>query len=92
MFTITNQLSIALILWCSCYLIYAQKGETIEWHWISGSEDVNQPGKYGKMGEPSNITTPGGRFGALGVYDSSERTLYLFGGFGLGSENMRLGT
>lgn len=52
---------------------------TLEWTWISGSNDVEQWGVYGTKGvaNPSNV--PGGRSNAVSWLDSSG-SLWLFGG------------
>jgi len=34
---------------------------SLEWMWIGGSSDVNQPGVYGTLGTGSPANTPGGR-------------------------------
>jgi N-acetylneuraminic acid mutarotase len=52
---------------------------TGEWAWMSGSNTVNQPGVYGKLGTPVAGNIPGGRTGATGWTDSSGH-LWLFGG------------
>jgi len=52
------------------------------WTWISGSDSHNQLGIYGEKGKPSPENVPGARYGALGWFESSTQTLWLFGGYG----------
>jgi len=40
------------------------------WTWISGNDTENQPGVYGEKGNASVNNYPGGRYGAVGWYDS----------------------
>jgi len=50
------------------------------WTWISGSNTTNQPGVYGEKGIASIENVPGGRYGAVGWYDSLKEEFWLFGG------------
>lgn len=61
-----------------------------EWTWISGSSEGDQPGVYGTKGvaDPSNV--PGSRHEAISWADPSG-ALWLFGGFGFGSDSGRQG-
>jgi N-acetylneuraminic acid mutarotase len=63
---------------------------TGQWTWVSGSNLADQNGVYGLQGI-SNATTnasatnmPGSRWGSVGWIDSNNN-LFLFGGFGFGS-------
>jgi hypothetical protein len=62
-----------------------------QWSWISGSNLANKNGVYGTQGI-SNATTnaaatnvPGSRWGSQG-WVNSDGNLFLFGGFGYGSQ------
>ncbi len=67
-----------------------------QWIWVSGSNTADQNGVYGIQGT-SNLTLnasatnmPGSRWGAVGWVDpdsSAGTNLFLFGGFGLGSQS-----
>jgi N-acetylneuraminic acid mutarotase len=54
------------------------------WTWVSGHNAVFQYGVYGTMGVASSNNTPGAR-GYSASWVDSNGTLWLFGGFGLGS-------
>lgn len=68
---------------------------TSEWTWMGGSGTLGaqggQSGVYGTLGAPSAGNTPGGRYGAAGWTDGSTH-LWLFGGFGIGSSNIAVGS
>lgn len=53
-----------------------------EWTWLSGSDQVNQYGVYGKKGIPSKENTPGSRSYGSSWFDSKNKRLWLFGGLG----------
>ena len=55
-----------------------------QWIWVSGSKSTSQPGAYGTLGVPSAANVPGARVNAMTWIDSNG-TLWLFGGFGLGT-------
>jgi N-acetylneuraminic acid mutarotase len=57
---------------------------TLEWTWVSGSNTVNQAGKYGTKGTAASSNVPGARYGAVSWLDASGN-LWLFGGYGLDS-------
>ena len=52
------------------------------WTWISGNNTAGGLGIYGEKGD----NTPGARYGSAIWYDSVNRELWLFGGYGYGSE------
>jgi len=52
------------------------------WTWISGGNTTGEYGVYGERGVTSIDNVPGARWGALGVYDVSNRVFWLFGGQG----------
>ena len=54
---------------------------TQEWAWMSGSQKVQQPGVYGKLGVSAANNTPGARQGAASWIGSDGR-VWLFGGDG----------
>jgi hypothetical protein len=69
---------------------------TKEWTWISGSNKADQNGVYGTQGisnivlNASTTNMPGSRWGAVGWVDpdsSAGTNLFLFGGFGFGSNS-----
>ena len=51
-----------------------------KWTWVSGSDEINQPGVYGTKGVPHEDNTPGARGGDRGWTDK-DGNLWLFGGF-----------
>mgnify|MGYP007125572497 CR=1 FL=1 len=55
------------------------------WTWVSGSDKINEKGKYGTRGQTSNDSMPGAREDAVGWFDSDTKELWLFGGHGLAS-------
>lgn len=55
-----------------------------QWIWVSGSNTASQPGAYGALGVPSAANVPGARVNTMTWIDSNG-TLWLFGGFGLGT-------
>ena len=55
-----------------------------EWTWMSGSSSVNKFGSYGTQGTAAPSNTPGARTSPSSWTDSSGG-LWLFGGYGLGS-------
>jgi len=55
------------------------------WNWISGSNTTSQIGIYGLKGYASSNNVPGARYGAVGWYDSLNKELWLFGGYGFGN-------
>jgi N-acetylneuraminic acid mutarotase len=57
---------------------------TLEWTWISGSPDKEQPGIYGTKGTPDPSNVPGARFYAVSWTDPGGN-LWLFGGVGYDS-------
>ena len=57
------------------------------WTWMSGYSIVNQTGIYSEKGNPNPSNMPGARRGSVGWYDSFAQELWLFGGFGQGSES-----
>ena len=57
------------------------------WTWISGNNTANQKGVYGEKGKANPSNCPGGRYAAVGWYDSLREEFWLFGGFGYDSTN-----
>jgi N-acetylneuraminic acid mutarotase len=57
---------------------------TLEWTWISGSNNVCQAGIYGTRGTSSPSNVPGARIAAVSWIDSGDK-LWLFGGDGYDS-------
>lgn len=58
-----------------------------EWTWMSGSEKVNEAGSYGTISSAAPSNSPGGRNSGVSWIDSSGN-LWLFGGYGIDSENV----
>lgn len=58
---------------------------TNNWTWVKGSNTINQPGIYGTQGQPGSDNTPGARYDSVGWTDAQGK-LWLYGGFGYGSE------
>lgn len=54
---------------------------TLEWTWISGSDQLDQPASYGAKGVPSSANMPGARYMAVSWIDAQNK-LWLFGGTG----------
>lgn len=78
----------AAILFCFCFAIEALSEEAqLQWAWMSGSDQVDQLGMYGELGNGSVFIYPGARQGAAGYYDSVAQELWLFGGFDRGSSD-----
>jgi gliding motility-associated-like protein len=51
------------------------------WTWVSGTNRLNQEGRYGGRRDPSRSNYPGGRFLSSSWMDN-DGNLWLFGGFG----------
>ena len=51
------------------------------WTWVSGTDQLNERGRYGSRGDPSRSNYPGGRFLSTGWKDNSGN-IWLLGGFG----------
>lgn len=59
-----------------------------QWTWISGSDRPNQTGKYDTLGVADPASVPGARSGAVGWIDTSNSSLWVFGGLGLDEHGM----
>ncbi len=57
---------------------------TLEWTWVSGSQETEQPGVYGTKGTAGPLNAPGGRMDAVASVDAGGK-LWLFGGAGWAS-------
>ena len=57
------------------------------WIWVSGSTTVGAAAVYGTQGVPATTNVPGGRYYAVSWIDSGGK-LWLFGGDGVGSNNV----
>ncbi len=55
---------------------------TLEWTWMSGSDQLGQPAVYGTKGVPSSSNDPGSRYAGVTWVDPQGK-LWLFGGMGL---------
>lgn len=76
--------------------LWEYSSTTHQWTWVSGSNTADQNGVYGTLAD-SNLTLnasatnmPGSRWGAVGWVDpdsSAGTNLFLFGGFGFGSNS-----
>jgi hypothetical protein len=76
--------------------LWEYNATTHQWAWVSGSNTADQNGAYGTQGT-SNLTLngsatnmPGSRWGAVGWVDpdsTAGTNLFLFGGFGFGSQS-----
>jgi hypothetical protein len=63
------------------------KFDGLYWTWMSGSNQGNQRGTYGNMGEPSPSNVPGARTKLLSWVDN-EGSFWIFGGYGYAGKNM----
>src|SRR5687768_6513487 len=52
---------------------------------MAGSSDVNSIGVYGSIDQSSSDNVPGSRSSAAGMVSFTDNSLWLFGGFGMGS-------
>jgi hypothetical protein len=57
---------------------------TLEWTWMSGSDQLDQPAVYGTKGVPSPSSSPGQRYSAVSWTDAQDK-FWLFGGTGFDS-------
>ena len=64
----------------------AQVNINSHWTWIKGDSNINQYGLYGTQGIASNANKPCSRYNSIAWKDASNN-LWLFGGFGMGSNN-----
>ena len=60
-------------------ILRAQGTITGSWTWVKGSEQVNDSGSYGQLGQPSATNYPRSRSGAL-TWTDSEGITWMFGG------------
>jgi hypothetical protein len=67
------------------YLNDFWKFEGEEWVWVSGTNLVNQYGKYGEKHVPQSINFPGGRAYAVSWMDNSGN-MWMFGGTGFAED------
>jgi N-acetylneuraminic acid mutarotase len=67
------------------YLNDLWKFDGTNWTWVSGSDSVNQNGVYGVKEQASQENVPGARSGGVCWIDADDN-LWLFGGFGFGSQ------
>ena len=56
-----------------------------QWTWMGGSQEVDQMGTYGTMGEAHENNIPGARRDAVSFTDNNGR-LWLFGGYGFDTD------
>jgi len=63
------------------------KFDGTNWTWISGTNDINQPGVYGSIGHSNPTNVPGARHAAVSWVDS-ENNLWLFGGNGYAASSL----
>jgi len=54
---------------------------SLEWTWIGGSSELDQPGVYGTVGTGSPNNIPGGRQSSA-YWQTDEHHFWLFGGYG----------
>jgi hypothetical protein len=59
-----------------------------EWTWVSGSNQIAQPGTYGALGTPAPGNVPGARNDAVSWTDPAGN-FWLFGGLGVDSNGVR---
>ena len=52
------------------------------WAWMSGADDIDQPGTYGTKGVAAAANVPGARYETIS-WNGTNGDLWLFGGFGL---------
>ena len=65
-------------------LVYNESNS--EWAWLGGSAtSVGLSGIYGTKGTPSTSNYPGGIFGSVLWVDQNDKSVYLFGGYGIDS-------
>ena len=53
------------------------------WTWVSGSDQPNEQGKFGKKGSQSSELAPAARANAAAWYDNIANKLWLYGGNGI---------
>ncbi len=58
---------------------------TLEWTWVSGSDAMDELGRYGTKGTPAAANVPGARIYASSWIDAGG-DLWLFGGWGWGAD------
>ena len=52
------------------------------WTWMGGNMSINQYGVYGTLGVSSPSNVPGARYGAVGWFNLTDGSAWIFGGFG----------
>jgi len=63
---------------------------TLEWTWMSGSDQLGQPAVYGTKGVPSSSNGPGARYAGMSWIDLQGK-FWLFGGMGLNAATDPIG-
>ncbi len=53
---------------------------TLEWTWMKGTQEGNNPGSYGEMGVPSETNSPPSRGFGVANWTDLEGNLWLYGG------------
>ncbi|MFT3701407.1 MAG: T9SS type A sorting domain-containing protein [Agriterribacter sp.] len=59
--------------------------QTLQWTWMGGEWLIDQPGKYGVLGNASYENYPGGRSGGVSWYDANGN-VWLFGGLAINAQ------
>lgn len=77
---------LSFLLSCSIGIISAS---TPHWAWMDGG--LTPIGVYGEKGVPSTTNKPSARSGAAFWYESSTQELWLFGGYGVGTDQLKAG-
>ena len=54
----------------------------MEWTWIDGKDSIDVAGSYSSLAVEGNIDSPGSRYESVSWFDSSDNTMWLFGGYG----------
>lgn len=55
--------------------------ETLEWTWMKGSQEGNDPGSYGEMGVPAESNTPPSRGFGSANWTDLDGNLWMYGGY-----------
>ena len=87
-----ERVQIVILLGLVLFRCHILAQEQLIWSWIYGSNTDNHPGIYGEKGTDKNNYVPGARSGAVGWFDSVNRELWLFGGYGYAANSLIRGT
>lgn len=89
--TLRRKITVGYLFLLIFVVVSINNSNSLEITWISGSQDLEQPGVYGEKGEANPSNVPGARRYAVSWKDS-ENNLFLFGGEGVANNPSEVGS